>query len=74
MMSWRRVLLVTTATSLGRKVLMVEMLEDLLAECEAQFELADVWADKEILEGYRIAMNEVCGLLREKIGIERLAE
>ena len=53
---------------------MIEVLEDLLAEVEGQFELAGVWCSGKVLEGYTIALNEVCGLIREQIEIQKLGE
>ena len=53
---------------------MREVLEDLLAKCQAQREMAGVWAEGLLLEGYSIAMTEAIQLIQEQIQIEKLGE
>ena len=53
---------------------MRDVLEDLLAEVEAQRDLADVWASGELLQGYTMALTEVMRLIKEQIEIEKLGE
>lgn len=53
---------------------MREVLEDLLAEFEAQREMAGVWAEGLLLEGYTMAYGEAMRLIQEQIQIEKLGE
>jgi hypothetical protein len=55
-------------------LLMSDILEGLLAECEGQTELAPLWATGDELAGYTRALSEVIGLIREQIQIEKLGE
>jgi hypothetical protein len=50
------------------------VLYDLLAELEGQVELSSLWSEDAFQQGYNEALEEVQGLIRERIQIERLGE
>ena len=50
------------------------VLYDLLAELEGLVELSALWSEGAIQEGYNLALEEIQGLVREQIQIQRLGE